>query len=58
MSMSHKLASAAAVAFHREGVNTIMKSEIERRRHHPRAVNTLTQLLSEMSVGFGFAQPG
>jgi hypothetical protein len=29
MSMSHELASAAAVAFHREGVNTIMKSEIE-----------------------------
>ncbi len=51
MLMPHKLASASAsasasaVAFHREGVNTIMKSEIERRRYHQRAVNTLVRLV-------------
>jgi hypothetical protein len=45
MLMSHKLALASAVAFHREGANTIMKSQIERRRRHRRPVNALGRLL-------------
>jgi hypothetical protein len=40
MSMFYKLASAAAVL-----ANTIMKSEIERRCRHRRAVNTLGRLV-------------
>jgi hypothetical protein len=59
MLMSHKLASAAAVAFHREGANTIMKSQIEHRRRHRRVVNTLGRLvfttLGPLTLGLLFA---